>query len=651
MFKIKNNKKQKALALAIALQINFLNVAPVFAATDDVIQSTVDAGSVDTSTAENAHAQKVGEIEKKAEEINKTTTATLPLQEQKNATTKADLASYDVAKSDGSMITISKNLCYNKQTSECTTSYLYIKDSSGTQQTVPSYTQEYVTSDGSQITSDEVKQIATQVSTSSGDTSGYLKNAISSIAAMGRPVSATDYAMRLVALASVLNQQKIIDQASTAEKAAKDAQKTADDKSYAERNEKATKAQSQSGAVSASWTGDASPYDLLPILPTSNDQSTPITISFRHFSGKNGTLQKIEVTYFDKDTEKIETKTIQPDQVLTLEPAGKITSGTKSIKAVFYYLNNKVTTTTSAVIKYQVQELLISLINTSDSQVKAPGAIDAVVANKDITEYDDLNVIAMGLITDAEFDDKTGTCAFAMTNDSQSASVLAKSNNISKSNCVAGRYASLTNSKWQKLGDGTSYLSDQSLDANSTKTFDNASDYWNEAENSAAAYAAGSTYDPDIVEIEADKLISSKSGNIGTDYVNVGGASVPINAADGTIGFAGRSLSNDEIATMSSKAGLDVSKLSVVRDDDTGLFSLQDKSGKVVSNLDANIKTLNKSVIDYVNDVKNNGVAAFKNVVEKTMGAVSDKSPTTNSKNTTTKSSHTYGAGVMSSTV
>jgi hypothetical protein len=598
-----NSKNQKVLAVAIALQLNLACITPAFAAADADIQTTADSGTVDL-TAADANYQAQSKVISAAAVTDAQNAQNA--QEQKNATTKQDLMAYQVTKSDGSSITVTKNICYNKQTSDCTTSYIYSKSSDGTTQQLPSYSQQWIASDGSAITTDMIKQVTNQATLMRGDTSGYLNSALSAISQMGKPSDAADWLSRAVMMSSIWgNYQKLQADKKTTDAATKAANEKSD-KDYADKNQKISDA--QAGHVSATWQGNKTAYELLPVRPTANDQDTPITISFRHTAN----LTSIDVTYFDKIANAVTTKTIKPDEALVLEPKGKVTNGTKTIQVVLHFAADGTAqgSTSKGTIKYDVDALVGTLTTTDEGDISIDNGIGAVVANKEIAENDNLTVPTMGLMTAAAYDDKSNTCSMVLTDDNNTTSILAKSSNIGKDTCVAGRYADMTSSNWAKTSDGTSYLQDTGITTpNSTKTYDNASDYWAAAKTSHAAYVAGSTYDPEVAEIEGNKVITGLSGNIGTDYVVVGNANIPINS-NGTLGYNGQSLSNDEIGTLSNKAGLDVTKLSAVKDDN-GIYTLQDNSGKVVSGTDKVTTNLNKSVSDYLDIVKANGLKAF----------------------------------------
>lgn len=655
---LNKNKKARLLSTLIALQFSFSLPAQsvVFAAeaTDASIKSSVDdtqkeinnkisATSTSTTTDKaDAAMQKIKDNYDKYSADNTINSNSNNVSYQTNAVTKADLISYTVADSNGNQVILQKNNCYNDKSSACMT-YVTVKDSSGNERSVPLNSQQYIAADGSPVTTEMIKQATDQLKYQKGDSSGYLAQSIQGIAQMcasSNDHSGLGYLERAVIAMTAINQFK-------------NAQTASDNVTLNNKDNKAsqaetsalqkTESQISSGKLKTVWSGKISKFILSPAQPMLNE-SQDITLQFLPSTDGSYTLSTIDIIAQKTNGNEHSANALKVNDKMVLEKAAEITAGEKTVKAVLHYTNAQNQTKDSTVIiKYKVASTFISLaVDDKDGNlVETNASVSANVMNKELNSANNVkNIPVMGIIYNTEYAhlDSGDVCKMTVGDpDNNGPALVAVSSNIPEAQCTKGRLVKIPSAEWMKDdATGIDYLYDNNYNLNGTQTYDNLSDYWSDLKSMSTAYDNNSTYAPNIVEFEGTHVAQQAGKNLGTDYTVVNNVSIPINQA-GKIGYKDKDLSAYEIAQLNDETGLDVTKLSAVKNDN-GLYDLQDNSGKVVSNNDSRATTviLNNDVWNYTYAARHaltellDVAAAAKNKAAQALNSTSSTTQQTN---------------------
>ena len=676
-------KKKRILSALIALNLVCMSIgfAEPFTKSDKerAIEQNVQNGTNPDSLAPNpinppssSNSNNSKEPEKGSLESENTTLYQLALQkyqrQQENLTSTDDQSAYNITDDKGNPITVYKNRCYLKQTTECQQNITIQKyGNNGVSQnyTLPLNQLEYI-SGSTEITSemrDKIKSQETLLNTmNNGSSSGNvidstIRNMLPEIASMKNISTAEKMNMLAMAFLQAQNQQEQLDK----DKEIATARKTAMQYLTNQANTRASIAQTKRGTLQQDERSkELYTVVIEPTIPTVENKD-PIYAVLKTKSGKlnNPDVYQIIAQIKDPETGKMYKMDVFENAKFAIEKANPNRKpGTRTVTIVYKYRNNPEEVNTS--FSYTVGQMSTGILPDGKN---VSNSVSAIASNADVLNYNNTTQAVSGRIIDSEWSEENQTCFVHLT-DSKTDSgnypeiTLNTNGRISKADCLSGKY----NNSYAIIPEASA-----SLDANGRYVFadksNGVSQYgateseYDTNEDTVAAETQNKQQGWDNPAIKVDPktgyIYSTLPGQAGIDYVYLPslGSFVAIGKdGDGNASFRkadGTAYTEDELK---AKGINDISQYDL-KTDENGIYYVTDKAGNVLSkplspeniaNIGMKSRTLENSVdASNLNQyAKSNGIGVFMgNVLKGTVHAAKNISETV--KNNT----GTIGAG------
>lgn len=655
-------KNKKFLAVLVASQLAMSLLCPFAYAADDAPKATApaptpaDQSTIDKVNSGSAAADKLnadvqdaintGKINAAGDSSNsgnddltkanapadasKNIDTTKPVQQQVNQPSSNQQTTFQAVRSDGTIVTVSKNPCYNSSDSDkCPVTNTYWqkeKDTNGNYQSVqvPYNSIEYLTSDGLPVDASILQSIEMQKQqakitsgTETADPDTYAQNMIAA-AAMSLQNSDMPSSERFLLMSLMYKQAK--EEAEEANAKAEIAQKEQEAEKQAAIQKKAAielkqkTIQKQRKILQVEDSNGQTDFNktslftvvINPIIPVNTDgldvylTLTPTNAAF----AQNGKLQASAKNFKTGQTETFDVTTQFQKSAPILVEKGDWPNRPEGMRTVtFTYTPNDRTNRRTYLVRYTVSAYINAL--SSEGKTISTSVVGAY-ANADLAMAAGDTQALAGMIQDATWDPTRNICRLTMkdtTGIQDNVTATIETSQTDKTKCVAsaGKYATFSKVLAEEQDNGSILFRDIGsgedsnigIDLDSFNQYEDASAKTVQEDSTGYKDSNGNTqtgYDYAKVlrkDPQTGEIVYGLAGTLGHDFTLLPNGQMVSVYTDksGKMSIAkvnGQPYSNEELGTISKKAGYDLGNVTLSKDD-SGLVVVKDSNGNVIN--------------------------------------------------------------------
>lgn len=627
-----------------------------------------DIGDANAAVAQQSQQKREANLKEKKDQ-------------QVNGTSSNGYTTYQAVRQDGSFVTVTKNPCYHSTNEQvCPSSVLRSvreKDSKGEYRDVQRLNNdmEYYTSDGIAVDAAVLQSIEIQKqqakmlsSTSTSNPSEYASNLVTATSLSLQNIdlpAAHKLAILAITYQQAMNEAEIANEEKMAAQKAKEKENAKLQERIQERKDsilRKEQIQKEMNILSVEDNNGKTDFNKTSFFTVSIDPGFPTTID-----GKN-----VELTLKPKDKEKAKNgtmtasfKNLKEGRTQTIPVTEQFQNGDPIIvemgnwddrpegqrTVTFTYTPNDGGKKEIYIVRYTVSAYLNTL--NSEGQTTRNSVVSAIL-NAPLSMETDERIAIAGKVSSATWDMERSICRLVLddtTGIQKDAQAVIETSHATKDSCknASGKYATFDSVLVQEADDNSYLFRDVGGGDASHIGIDlelynqNQSAYAREAQENTAGYTdADGNFHPGrdsskVVRVDpaTGKTVLGLAGSLGYDYTLLpNGQMVSVHTDDKgemkILKVTGSEYSNEELADLSNKSGVDLSKVSLSTED--GLVIIKDSAGnKVNSNSYADtsdydlVNRIGSTVFDSLKHAVKTDISKARQLVSGLTGSATDK--------------------------